>query len=173
MPSLPSPSRVAPPVEAWSSRAASSPADDSFLDELYASTRAAEVHSWGFTPVEAAAFLRDQARAQRRSYTLTTPEAEHRLMLVAEVPAGRIIVSDQPASGTLTISDLAVLPWARGRGLATWAMSNVLDRAAEAGRCVELRVEPHNPARRLYLRLGFLTFAEDEMRVHMRWRAPC
>jgi ribosomal protein S18 acetylase RimI-like enzyme len=157
----------------WSSRAASSPADDGFLDELYASTRLAEVHGWGFAPAEAAAFLRDQARLQRRSHALFAPEAEHRLLLVAGAPAGRIIVSDRAASGTLTIIDLSVLPWARARGLATWAVSGVLERAAEAARCVELRVEPINPARRLYLRLGFRAFAQDDTHVHMRWRAPC
>jgi hypothetical protein len=32
-----------------------------------------------------------------------------------------------------------------------------------------LRVEPGNPARRLYERLGFQTVSEDAMNVEMAW----
>jgi ribosomal protein S18 acetylase RimI-like enzyme len=168
--SLPSP--FSPELTAWSWRVVSSPADDSFLDELYASTRLAEVQSWGFAADEAASFLRDQARLQRQSHALHFPAAEHRVLLAAGVAAGRIIVSDHDASVTLIV-DLSVLPQARRRGLATWAVSAVLDRARANGRQVELRVEPHNAARRLYERLGFRALARDELRVHMGWRAAC
>jgi ribosomal protein S18 acetylase RimI-like enzyme len=94
-------------------------------------------------------------------------------LLAAGVAAGRIIVSDHDASDTLTIIDLSVLPQARRRGLATWAVSAVLDRAGANGRQVELRVEPDNATRRLYERLGFRALARDELRVHMGWRAAC
>ncbi|MEP6653658.1 MAG: GNAT family N-acetyltransferase [Myxococcales bacterium] len=156
-----------------SSRAATSPADDAFLDELYASTRLAEVLGWGFSPAEAAIFLRDQARLQRQSHALHTPRAEHRILLADGVPAGRIIVNDDSAAGPVAIIDLAVLPCARGRGLATWAVAAVLERAGAAGRRVELRVKPDNPARYLYGRLGFRALAEDDMHLHLGWGPSC
>jgi ribosomal protein S18 acetylase RimI-like enzyme len=152
-----------------------SPADDEFLDALYTSTRSAEVVGWGFSPQRAAAFLRDQARLQRRAQALSSPRAESRILLVNGVPSGRLVVNEDAAPDRVAIVDLSVSPEARGRGLATWALSAILARAGAAGRAVELRVEPRNPARRLYERLGFRVVAEDDPRLHLHliWRSSC
>ena len=48
----------------------------------------------------------------------------------------------------------------RGRGAGTRLLAELLDEGARAGRRVSVHVEKHNPALRLYERLGFLPAAD-------------
>ena len=53
------------------------------------------------------------------------------------------------------IIDIALLPECRGRGDGETLLRDVMDDAAAAGKGVSTYVEKHNPAMRLYQRLGF------------------
>jgi ribosomal protein S18 acetylase RimI-like enzyme len=130
--------------------------DEPFLDALYEGTRREEVLAWGVDAAFAHTFLTDQARVQRRAYAMQYPAAEHRILLVQDAPAGRLII-DRGADWALI--DISVLPALRGKGLATWALRPLLDEASAADRVVQLLVAPTNPARRLYERLGFMEVA--------------
>ena len=169
----------------WARRPVVEPDDEPFLDELYETTRWEEVCRWGLLPETARTFLRAQARTQRRAYALQFPGAEHSVLLRDGWPAGRLIVSREGRDGgAWSIVDVAVLPAFRNQGLATWALGDLLHTAASVrsrdgaeGVVVRLQVEPSNPARRLYERLGFrvspgLTLAPGTvlMRVPMEWR---
>jgi ribosomal protein S18 acetylase RimI-like enzyme len=55
----------------------------------------------------------------------------------------------------LRVIDIALLPEHRGRGIGTALMTWVTAIADREARSVTLHVEPWNPARRLYERLGF------------------
>ncbi|MFK9714769.1 GNAT family N-acetyltransferase, partial [Escherichia coli] len=59
---------------------------------------------------------------------------------------------DDRAEG-LHILDISLLPAWRGRGLGTRCLTALA--AANEGRALSIQVEIHNPARRLYERLGF------------------
>jgi ribosomal protein S18 acetylase RimI-like enzyme len=144
------------------------PADDSFLDELYESTRLDEVLTWGLEPAQARAFLASQASIQRRAYALQFPAAEHWALLREGRPVGRLIVHIE--SDALRVVDVSVLPAERGKGLASWALGELLRRAERLAPLVRLQVTPENPARRLYERLGFRVASDDGQRLSMEWR---
>jgi GNAT superfamily N-acetyltransferase len=59
----------------------------------------------------------------------------------------------------------------RGRGLGTRIVHDVCDRARSLGRDVVLDVLRHNPARELWLRLGFRESDATSTHAAMRWRA--
>ena len=56
----------------------------------------------------------------------------------------------------------------RGRGIGTEVMRLLIVEADADGKPVVLGVVKTNPAKRLYERLGFRVFGEDERKFHMR-----
>jgi len=78
----------------------------------------------------------------------------------------------------MRIIDIALLPQFRGAGVGTRLLRDLLEEAAAQGATVALHVECHNPARRLYERLGFELCTDDAdtgadaVYVAMRWSPP-
>ena len=130
-------------------------ADREFLLDLYATTREDELAPVPWTDDEKAAFLELQFDAQAAAYQGAFPDGEFLLVLVDGEPAGRLYLGALP--GELRLIDVALLPGHRGRGIGTALMESVLRRADRDGVEVRLHVEPWNPAKRLYERLGFET----------------
>lgn len=132
--------------------------DNDFLYRLYASTRAAELDAWGWEEAQREVFLQFQFRAQQYHYRTNLPNATHQIICDDNQPVGRIIVNSTAAA--LDLSDIALLPEYRGRGIGSALISNVLASAAQSGRVVRLHVEVHNRAQLLYQRLGFRVVAQ-------------
>jgi ribosomal protein S18 acetylase RimI-like enzyme len=146
--------------------------DAELLYRIYASTREAElaVVPWDASAKEA--FLRMQFAAQDSHYRQAFPAASYDLILCGAQVLGRLYV-DRGAAAWLVL-DIALLPEHRGRGLGTGLMTAILAGAAAAGLPVRLHVEQHNPARRLYERLGFRALGGDGVYAEMEWRpASC
>ncbi len=61
-------------------------------------------------------------------------------------------------------------PAVHGRGLGTALVRDLQQQASNEGRQVRLDVFAHNPARRLYERLGFVEIGRDGPSIKMRWR---
>lgn len=133
------------------------PADTDFLRSLYASTRLEELSL--LAPAQRAAFLDLQWRARQRAYQDRYPDAEDQIVVVAGVPAGRLLVARR--EGELLIVDIALLPEFRGRGTGSQLLGRLLDEAAHNGMAVRLHVALSNPALRLYRRLGFRLVSES------------
>lgn len=133
-----------------------------FVAALYTTTRAEEVAATGWPEQLQAAFLEQQHRAQHHHYHAVYPDAEWLLVEQSGVPIGRLYLAEQ--DGMLLIVDIALLPAARGAGLGTAILTDLL---ALETRPVQLHVEPMNPARRLYERLGFVQMEEQAMRLRM------
>jgi ribosomal protein S18 acetylase RimI-like enzyme len=136
-----------------------SPDDQVFLFQLYASTRAAELAllDWGET--QRAVFLRAQFDAQRHDYTARFSTAGHQIILVDEQPAGRIWIAR--GDEEIRVVDIALLPTARGLGIGTRLIKDLIAEATAAHKPLRLSVPKHREAaRRLYERLGF-TPTED------------
>jgi ribosomal protein S18 acetylase RimI-like enzyme len=143
------------------------PADEPFLERLYASTRERELEAVPWPPEFKQDFLRMQSRAQRADYRRRFPEAEDRIILVGEEPAGRFYVDRNES--VIRLVDISLLPEHRGRGIGGRLLGELLAEADSTGKPVRLMVERGNPARRLYLRLGFRVLNEDEIYCSMEW----
>jgi len=134
------------------------PADEAFLYEVYASTRVEELAPLPWDDAQRRAFLTMQYAAQHRHYHTYYPNASFQIVLRDGAPAGRLYVADQPAE--VQLLDIALLPGARGAGIGTALIADLLAVAAHARKAVRLHVDPRNPAARLYHRLGFTPVAD-------------
>ena len=142
-------------------------ADEPFLFELYASTRREEIAPWNWPEPQVAAFLQMQFRAQRLSYDSAYPGAEHSLILEDGRPIGRLLVwRGQPE---LRLVDISLLPEARGRGIGGQLLAELMEECRAGGRRLTLQVLVTNPARRLYLRMGFRRTGGDPLYDQMEW----
>lgn len=148
--------------------------DLAFLERLYASTRTRELALLGWSEERQATFVRSQFAMQSGHYAAHFPDASRELVLVDGVAAGRLYVQHGPA---LThVVDIALLPEFRGAGVGTRLLEEVLEEAGARGVAVTIHVERHNPATRLYERLGFEPDEREEaggdaIYLEMRWRS--
>jgi ribosomal protein S18 acetylase RimI-like enzyme len=74
--------------------------------------------------------------------------------------------------GRLYLRQLHLIPAYRRQGIGTQLIKDLLRRADARGKPVTLDVMHGNPARRLYLRLGFRQTGQDADRKQMIWRPP-
>lgn len=143
-------------------------ADVPFLRRLYISTRweeLAPLANW--TDAEKIAFLDSQFDAQRSYYLVHYASAAFDVLEVQGVPAGRLYLDRQ--ADTLLVVDIALLPEWCGRGIGTALIEAMFAEARLAGKGVTISVEKFNPAQRLYRRLGFREYAEDDVYWFMHW----
>ena len=143
-------------------------ADLPFVARLYASTRADEVAATGWPPAMQAAFLDQQHRAQHQHYRTAFPESAWLIVERDGAAVGRLYLGETDAG--LLLLDISLLPEERGAGLGGAMIRDVIAYAGAAGRTLSLHVERHNPARRLYERLGFVPVGEDPVYLEMAWR---
>jgi ribosomal protein S18 acetylase RimI-like enzyme len=144
------------------------PQDETFLFDLYASTRQEELDAWGWDPVQRQAFLQLQFRAQRLSYQTQFPDAQHSVIEQAQGAIGAILINRTPEQ--ICLVSIALLPQYRHQGLGTWLLQNLMVEATQTDRPITLHVAWGNPAMRLYQRLGFRQIQNTETYVQMDWR---
>jgi ribosomal protein S18 acetylase RimI-like enzyme len=93
----------------------------------------------------------------------------------------RIICVDGRVVGFIQVVDFAdrlylrqihLIDGFRGRGIGSTLIGAELKRGAESGRPVTLDVMHGNPAKRLYVKLGFESTGKDPDKEQMIWRAP-
>lgn len=140
--------------------------DYPFLRALYRSVRDAELAPTPWTEAQKQAFCDDQFGHQDRHYRA---HYTHKAFFVIEreyTPIGRLYLNYAP--GPLGVMDVALLPSARGQGLGSALMQWLVDWADASQRDMQLFVEADNPARRLYLRLGFIDQAQEGIYLRMR-----
>lgn len=138
------------------------PADIDFEHQLYASTRD-DLRPLG--PEVFDGLVGMQFRAQSMSLRLDHPQADRKIVIVEDTPAGRLIVD---GSGEhIEVIDVALLPEFRGQGIGTSILRGVLAHADGVGRAVRLHVEKQSRAVRLYERLGFVISADVGMYFSM------
>ena len=114
------------------------------------------------------AFLRMQFEAQHRFYTEQYPSARFDIVERDGEPVGRLYVDRR--AGEIRVIDIALVPEHRGRGVGGRLVRDVLQQGTEAGLPVTLHVEPLNPARRFYERLGFEDVRVEGVYHLMEWR---
>jgi ribosomal protein S18 acetylase RimI-like enzyme len=126
-------------------------ADLPLLAAIYATTREEELGRVPWSAAQKRAFTDWQSKLQERHYALHYPAAE-RLVIERDAPIGRIYVD---TSAEVRLMELTLLPDFRNQGIGTALMSAFLAYADGLGLPASLHVEPFNPARRMYERMGF------------------
>jgi ribosomal protein S18 acetylase RimI-like enzyme len=143
-------------------------ADVPFLRRLYISTRWEELAPLvDWTDAQKIAFLDSQFDAQRSYYLSNYASAAFDVLEAQGVPAGRLYLDRQ--ANTLLVVDIALLPEWCGRGIGTALLEAMFAEARLSGKGVTISVEKFNPAQRLYRRLGFREYAEDDVYWFMHW----
>ncbi len=144
-------------------------ADQAFLADLYRSTRD-DLLAMVADPRQIEALVAMQQQMQAAGYRASYPEASYQVLELDGVAVGRLVTA--VADGAMRVVDIAVLPHARGRGVAGEALRRLHERAASEGRDLTLAVRKDNAAaRRLYAALGFVPEGEDALSLRLRWRA--
>jgi ribosomal protein S18 acetylase RimI-like enzyme len=139
--------------------------DEPFLHRVYAGTRAEELAVVPWSPEQKAAFVAQQFAAQTFHYAQHYPGMSADVILVDDVPAGRLLVDRR--DDAILIVDISLLPEQRGRGVGSALLREVLDEATAAGKRVVIHVERFNRALRLYERLGFRAAGDHGVYLRM------
>ena len=142
--------------------------DRGFLLALYATTRADELSVVPWTEAERAAFVEMQFEAQDVSYRQSYPDGRFLVVLSAGERIGRLYLAR--LADEIRVMEITIAPARRGQGIGSALMASVLAEADRDGLAVSLHVEPWNPAKRLYERLGFETQGVQEVYESMRRR---
>jgi GNAT superfamily N-acetyltransferase len=141
--------------------------DDSFLRELYASTRQAELALMPWPEEAKASFVRMQFEAQRSHYFSFYPQADHFIVLADGASAGRLYVDRQDSC--ILIVDITVLPEFHRRGIGRALVSELQSEAVSSGRVLTGHVEKSNPASAFWRHMGFHLTDGDEMYSRISW----
>jgi ribosomal protein S18 acetylase RimI-like enzyme len=142
-------------------------ADLPFLARVFASTRAEELAATSMTAAQKAAFLESQFRAQHAHFQEHYSHADRSVVMGGSNDIGQLFIERGPTRHA--IIDIALLPECRGQGAGEVLLRDVMDEAAAAGKDVSTYVEKHNPAMRLYQRLGFVSEQDNGVYDLMRW----
>jgi ribosomal protein S18 acetylase RimI-like enzyme len=146
-----------------------SESDNEFLLAVYASTREDELAQAEWPEGQKEMFLRWQFDLQRREYDTRFPDAEYRVILVDQQPAGRIWVGADDEQ--IRLLDIAILPEFQNRGVGTALLERLKSEADNAGKALRHMVFVlNNNAERFYERLGFKQIEDFGAYKHMEWR---
>ncbi|MHA7869842.1 MAG: GNAT family N-acetyltransferase [Salipiger thiooxidans] len=141
--------------------------DQTFLRNLYATTRAWEFALTIWPEDEKRDFLRRQFDAQDLHYTRVFPKAVRRIICLDDIDIGRLYVDRR--DDEMHIIELSLLPAFQGRGIGTDILRSLLNEAHGGKVPVRLKVERQNPAVRLYQRHGFSTISASGHHLSMEW----
>jgi len=112
-------------------------------------------------------FLKMQFGAQHQYYQDYYPDTDFLIILLDELPVGRLYLARWP--GEIRIVDLALLPAHRKAGIGTRILQDILAEATLAGKPVRIHVEKLSPALRLYERLGLTRIADKGIYWFLEW----
>ncbi len=144
--------------------------DAAFLHSLFVAVRAADMAAM---PIDAAGkdyLLRMQYASMAETYRRDYPRARFEVIELAGQPVGRIVID--VGEDCVTYVDLALLPGAQRRGLATMLMTRLLEEPRALGLPARVRVLATNIASlRLLSRLGFVPSGSSPPFLRLEWRA--
>lgn len=143
--------------------------DEPFLLEIYSSTRADELALVPWGAAQKQAFLQMQFSAQQKHYRAYFPQAAHDMVVVEGQPIGRLYVDRRETE--IRILDVTLLPHARGRGIGTQILLNLIKEAEHEKKSCSIYVESFNRSLGLFERLGFVKKEENGASWLMEWRA--
>jgi GNAT superfamily N-acetyltransferase len=143
------------------------PADESFLAHVYASTRWDELAPTGWSDEQKTVFCRRQFDAQSAHYREHYPDASFQIIERNGEPVGRVYVARWERE--IRIVDISLLREARGTGIGTKLLRDLQEEARSAGKSLTIHVERFNRALALYQRLGFKEIEDKGVYLLMEW----
>lgn len=143
-------------------------ADEPFLRRLFVAGRSAEFAAAGMAEAQIEMLLAQQFNLQRSHYRAVHADADWSVVEHRGEAIGRLYVAR--AMDGRHLVDIALMPEWQSKGFGAALLDRVLADAGAAGRPVHLHVRPHNPARLLYLRKGFVETGFDGADVAMTWK---
>jgi ribosomal protein S18 acetylase RimI-like enzyme len=139
--------------------------DIPFLLQLYANSRAAELEVVPWTDDQKIVFLKSQFLAQRTHYYQHYQSARFDLILLDDIPVGRLYVHRDIE---IRLMDIIVAPAYQQRGIAKWCFEQLFLEAKETGLDISLHVEVNNFARAWYARMGFVELEDEASGVYIK-----
>ncbi len=140
--------------------------DTTFLRDLYASVRADEMAPVPWPSELKQRFLEEQFSLQRKHYREHYEAAEFLVIEQDQRRIGRIYLHS--GESEVRLMEISLIAELRGHGVGGRLMRALLEECDAAQLPVTLHVEPHNPARRLYERLGFVAVEHGPVYQQMR-----
>jgi GNAT superfamily N-acetyltransferase len=142
------------------------PADTSFIQAVYASSREMEMALVPWAEAEKNSFLEMQCQAQLQHYQAHYQGAEHLIIRKGNQPIGRLYL--HRTAKEIRLMDITLLPACRNQGIGSQIIRDLIHEGDESNRPVTLHVEIINPdAFRLYQRLGFTAVTNQGMHIFM------
>lgn len=112
---------------------------------------------WGWNDEEQVAFFDDHFRPDKSQIIRANDE-----------DIGVLIV--EPAETEIYLAEIQILPEWQGRGIGASVVRSLMNKAANSGKVLTLRVLHVNErARALYERLGFRPYRDTETHTYLRW----
>lgn len=143
------------------------PEDEDVLFELFCSAHLHKFTSLGLPEPQLQQLLRIQFEGQRRDFLRNNPNTDFNLVEDSGKVIGQWFVCRYPES--IVVLDITFLPSHR-TGIATRLVRALLKEACMNGIPVKAHVEATNPARRLWLRLGFRKVGENAAYWSLEYR---
>jgi ribosomal protein S18 acetylase RimI-like enzyme len=140
------------------------PADEPWQRQLFASLRGLDQAMLAACPP----LLEQQWQLQQRAFTNDHPGAQTRVILSANRAIGVITLHQGP--NTLRLLEIGLEPDCRGQGTGQRLLHALTKYADSQGQTLALAVMRHNPALRLYQRLGFVALAESAADLQLQMR---
>jgi len=134
---------------------------------MFIANRRGEFAPLGMPEAQLVHFLDSQFDLQRRHFRAAFLDADWSVVIRKGEPIGRLYVAREMAARVLV--DISLLPEWSGQGIGGALLDHVLREAGAAGRAVTLHVRPHNPARLLYARKGFVESGLEGTDMTMKW----
>src|SRR5512140_2223289 len=116
--------------------------DEALLLEIYASTRADELALVPWDAAQKQAFVQMQFSAQQKHYRAYFPHARHEMIEAEGQPVGRLYVDRRETK--IHILDVTLLPQARGHGIGTQILLNIMKEAEQGDLSCSIYVESFN-----------------------------
>jgi GNAT superfamily N-acetyltransferase len=140
--------------------------DEIFFRALYAEVREPELCTTDWPAAEKQAFCDAQYTLQDHHYRQHYADFEPWAICRDDTVIGRMYLAT--FDGLLILMDIAIATPHRGQGIGSTLLRDVIGQADMHGREIRLHVEPDNPARRLYARLGFIEMERGDIYFEMR-----
>ena len=131
--------------------------DRALVRHLFETGDGACLFSCGLPSAAAGQLITQQVAAREWGHATNHPLARRHIVMEGGRAVGRLSI------------DLAVLPSARGRGIASQLLAGLQADARSVGVAIALHVAADSPALRLYLRNDFAVEVAEGPYLRMRW----